>query len=52
VPTPWTESGFRASWRKLVERAGLVDADLHFHDFRGGTAITRLARALSFANRS
>jgi integrase len=40
---PWTEDGFRASWRKTFERSGLV-ADLHFHDLRG-TAVTRLALA-------
>jgi integrase len=41
---PWTSDGFRASWRTLVERAGLADADRNFHDFRG-TAVTRLALA-------
>jgi integrase len=40
---PWTEDGFRASWRKAFERSGLAD-DLHFHDLRG-TAVTRLALA-------
>ena len=40
---PWTEDGFRASWRKTFERSGLA-ADLHFHDLRG-TAVTRLALA-------
>lgn len=44
VPTPWTESGFRASWRKLLAKAGLSEADRNFHDFRG-TAITRLSIA-------
>ncbi len=39
---PWTEDGFRASWGKAFERAGL--GDLHFHDLRG-TAVTRLALA-------
>jgi integrase len=38
----WTSDGFRASWGKAFERAGLGDADLHFHDLRG-TAVTRLA---------
>jgi integrase len=38
---PWTADGFRASWRKAFNRAGIA-ADLHFHDLRG-TAITRLA---------
>jgi integrase len=37
---PWTESGFRQMWRKLMARAGITD-DLHFHDLRG-TTITRL----------
>jgi integrase len=39
---PWTGDGFRASWGKAFERAGLGDVDLHFHDLRG-TAVTRLA---------
>lgn len=38
--TPWTSSGFRASWGKV--EAGLDG--LTFHDLRG-TAVTRLARA-------
>jgi integrase len=38
----WTSDGFRASWGKAFERAGLGDEDLHFHDLRG-TAVTRLA---------
>lgn len=38
----WTESGFRASWRKACEKAGV--ADVTFHDLRG-TAVTRLAMA-------
>lgn len=38
--TPWTSSGFRASWGKVpVALDGLT-----FHDLRG-TAVTRLARA-------
>ncbi len=40
--TAWTESGFRASWRKACQKAG-VDG-LTFHDLRG-TAVTRLAVA-------
>lgn len=40
--TPWTESGFRASWRKACEKAGVVGVT--FHDLRG-TAVTRLAQA-------
>lgn len=39
---PWTEDGFRASWRKAFTKAGLDE--LHFHDLRG-TAVTRLALA-------
>lgn len=38
----WTESGFRASWRKACAKAGV--ADVRFHDLRG-TAITRMAIA-------
>lgn len=38
----WTESGFRASWRKACTKAGIVG--LTFHDLRG-TAVTRLAIA-------
>jgi integrase len=41
---PWTSDGFRTSWGKAIQRAGLGDADLHFHDLRG-TAVTRLALA-------
>lgn len=38
--TPWTSSGFRASWNKVeCDLAGLT-----FHDLRG-TAVTRLAEA-------
>ena len=37
---PWTESGFRASWRKAFTKI-FGDTDLHFHDLRG-TAITRI----------
>jgi integrase len=40
--TPWTESGFRASWRKACIKAGI--SDVTFHDLRG-TAVTRLAMA-------
>lgn len=38
----WTSDGFRASWGKACEKAGIVD--LTFHDLRG-TAVTRLAVA-------
>jgi integrase len=37
---PWTESGFRASWRKAFAKI-FGETDLHFHDLRG-TAITWL----------
>lgn len=40
--TTWTESGFRASWRKACAKAGVIDVT--FHDLRG-TAVTRLALA-------
>ena len=40
--TAWTEAGFRASWRKVCQKAGV--AGLTFHDLRG-TAVTRLAVA-------
>ncbi|MGQ7794190.1 tyrosine-type recombinase/integrase [Faunimonas sp. B44] len=39
---PWTESGFRASWRSACRRSGL--SGITFHDLRG-TAVTRLALA-------
>jgi integrase len=37
---PWTEGGFRASFNKARDKAGI--AGLTFHDLRG-TAVTRLA---------
>lgn len=37
---PWTPDGFRASWAKAAEKAGITD--LTFNDLRG-TAVTRLA---------
>jgi integrase len=37
---PWTEGGFRASFNKARDKAGV--AGLTFHDLRG-TAVTRLA---------
>ncbi len=40
--TEWTESGFRASWRKACIKAGVTGVT--FHDLRG-TAVTRLAIA-------
>jgi integrase len=39
---PWSNDGFRASWRKACKRAGVVGVT--FHDLRG-TAVTRLALA-------
>jgi integrase len=39
---PWTEDGFRSSWRKACIAAGIIDRT--FHDLRG-TAVTRLAIA-------
>jgi integrase len=39
---PWTEDGFRSSWRKACAAAGVTG--LTFHDLRG-TAVTRLALA-------
>jgi integrase len=39
---PWTSDGFRSSWRKACEKAGI--ADITFHDLRG-TAVIRLALA-------
>lgn len=39
---PWTSNGFRASWRKACEKAGIVGVT--FNDLRG-TAVTRLAVA-------
>jgi integrase len=37
---PWTPDGFRASWGKASDKAGIVDVT--FNDLRG-TAVTRLA---------
>jgi integrase len=39
---PWTQGGFRASWRKACTKAGIVGVT--FNDLRG-TAVTRLALA-------
>ena len=39
---PWSEDGFRSSWRKACQAAGIVG--LTFNDLRG-TAVTRLAIA-------
>jgi integrase len=40
--TPWTQDGFRASWRKACAKTGIVGVT--FNDLRG-TAVTRLALA-------
>jgi integrase len=40
--TPWTPDGFRASWGKACDKAGIVGVT--FNDLRG-TAVTRLALA-------
>jgi hypothetical protein len=40
---PW-KSGFGASWQDALNRAGLAERDLHFHDLRG-TAATNFYRA-------
>jgi integrase len=42
--TAWTEGGFRASWGKACEKAG-IPHDLTFHDIRA-SAVTRLAEEL------
>ena len=39
---PWTSDGFRTSWGKACDRAGVTG--LTFHDLRG-TAVLTLARA-------
>lgn len=39
---PWTEDGFRSSWKKALAKAEI--SGLTFHDLRG-TAVTRLAVA-------
>lgn len=39
---PWTEEGFRSSWKKTLAKAGIEGRT--FHDVRG-TAVTRLALA-------
>jgi integrase len=41
---PWTIGPFRKGWSRTLERAGLKDADLHFHDLRG-TGATLIANA-------
>ena len=38
-PAAWTENGFRSSWGKACDKAGILDVT--FHDLRG-TAATRL----------
>lgn len=39
---PWTSDGFRSSWRRACETAGIVGVS--FHDIRG-SAVTRLVEA-------
>jgi integrase len=39
---PWTSDGFRTSWRKACQKAGIIGVT--FNDLRG-TAVTRLALA-------
>lgn len=41
---PWTTDGFGSSFNKAKKRAGLDDANLHFHDLRG-TAATKFYNA-------
>jgi integrase len=41
---PWTGDGLGSSFWKVIQKAGLKDKGLRFHDFRG-TAATRLYRA-------
>jgi integrase len=37
---PWTVNGFGTAFNRAKQRAGMADANLHFHDLRG-TAATR-----------
>lgn len=46
---PWTDDGFRVSWRKAFLRAE-IDRELHFHDLRG-TAIIRTGQLHHTADR-
>lgn len=41
---PWTVPNFNSRWKAALAKAGLLDADRHFHDLRG-TAITALLNA-------
>ena len=41
---PWTGDGFGSSWWKTLQDAGLGEANVRFHDFRG-TAATNFFRA-------
>jgi integrase len=41
--TPWSEDGFRSSWAKACDKAG-IRTELRYHDMRG-SAVTRLALA-------
>ena len=41
----WTDDGFRATWRKMCQKAGV--ADRTFHDIRGTTATGLLTLGFS-----
>jgi integrase len=46
---PWTSDGFRTSWGKSCDRAGITD--LTFHDLRG-TAVVRLPQIAAVTGHS
>jgi integrase len=41
---PWGTPNFNARWKEALAKAGLLDADRHFHDIRG-TVTTQLLEA-------